>query len=155
VLSSYQKADIIPTATGAPVGLALRAAHYAFRQALQEVLPAGLSLPLAGVLVQLEQEDGLSAAELARREAVTAQTMTQLVGRLLDLGLVERRRHSTHGRILTIHLTRKGHRAVDTCMSIAGEIENRILDGFTAAERRGLLLALQRCTRSAVSQTAC
>ncbi len=139
-------------AARAPVGLALRAAHYAFRQALQDRLPAGLSLPLAGVLVRLEEEDGLSSAELARRELVTAQTMTQLVGRLLDLGLVERRRHNTHGRILTVHLTRSGHRTVDRCMSIAADIENRMLDGFSTAERRSLLAALQRCTRAA--QTA-
>src|SRR5258707_7752359 len=103
----------MPIAARAPVGMALRAAFFAFRQAVQEGLPAGLSLPLAGVLLRLDEEDGLSAAELARREMVTAQTMNQLVARLLDLGLVERRRHHTHGRILTIHLTRKGSRTLD------------------------------------------
>jgi DNA-binding MarR family transcriptional regulator len=154
LLSSYQKADIMPTAARASVGRALRVAHYAFRQAFQDELPAGLSLPLAGVLLRLEEEDGLSGAELARRETVTPQTMNQLVARLLDLGLVERRRHQTHGRILTLHLTRAGRRALERCMAIAADIEDRILDGFSAAERRALLAALHRCTQAATSFTA-
>jgi DNA-binding MarR family transcriptional regulator len=138
-------------AARAPVGLALRAAHYAFRQALQEQLPVGLSLPLAGVLIRVDEEGGLSAAELARREGVTAQTMNQLVMRLLELGLVERRHHRTHGRILTIHLTRAGRRTLDRCTASAADIEDRMLHGFSRAERRGLLAALQRCARSAAA----
>jgi DNA-binding MarR family transcriptional regulator len=138
----------MPIADRAPVGLALRTASYAFRRALQEQLPAGLSLPLVAVLARLDEEDGLSGAELARRELVTAQTMNQLVVRLLDLGLVERRRHQTHGRILTIHVTRAGQRTLDRCAAIAGRIEERMLVGFSTAERRRLLASLQRCAET-------
>ena len=103
------------------VGLALRRALYTFRQALElELRPMQLSLPLAGILVSLGQEDGLSGAELARRETVSAQTMNQLVARLVRRGLVERRPHPTHGRILTLHVTGAGRPQNRTGRCITG-----------------------------------
>src|ERR1700736_3445359 len=104
----------------ATVGIALRRAHYTFRQVLEVGLrPLNLSLPLAGILFALAQEDGLSGAELARRETVTAQTMNQLVTRLVERGLVERRPHATHGRILTLHLTDAGRQTLADGQAVA------------------------------------
>lgn len=130
----------------APVGIALRRALYTFRQVLEaELRPLNLSLPLAGILFSLGQEDGLSGAELARRETVTAQTMNQLVAGLVGRGLVERRRHETHGRILTVHLTSAGRRAFDDAMAVAAAAERRMLRGFSAHERDRLRGDLERC----------
>ena len=128
------------------LGLALRRAQYVFRQALEsELRPLQLSLPLASLLFGLSLEDGLSSAELARREAVTAQTMNQTVAGAVERGLVERRRHSTHGRILTLHLTRTGRRALTQALELGAGVEARMLAGFTAPDRRRLLRDLERC----------
>jgi DNA-binding MarR family transcriptional regulator len=130
----------------ATVGIALRRALYTFRQVLEAGLrPLNLSLPLAGVLFSLGQEDGLSGAELARRETVTAQTMNQLVARLVERGLVERRRHHTHGRILTLHLTGSGRRALGDALAVAATAEQRMLRGFSRRERDRLRGDLERC----------
>lgn len=43
---------------------------------------------------------------------MTAQTMNQLVASLVERGLVERRRHHTRGRILTLDLTGAGEAAL-------------------------------------------
>jgi DNA-binding MarR family transcriptional regulator len=67
---------------------------------------------------------------VARRETVTAQTMNQLVARLAERGLVERRGHETHGRILTIHLTEAGRRALADALAVAAVEEERMLRGF-------------------------
>jgi DNA-binding MarR family transcriptional regulator len=130
----------------ATAGVLLRRALYSFRQVLEaELRPMPLSLPLMGILLSLSQEDGLSGAELARREMVTAQTMTQLVARLVERGLAERRRHRTHGRILTIHLTGAGREALAEGLASASAVEQRMLRGFSPTERNRLRRDLERC----------
>jgi DNA-binding MarR family transcriptional regulator len=132
--------------TAPRLGLALRRAQYAFRQALEsELRPLQISLPLASLLLALSLEDGLSSAALARREAVTAQTMNQTVGGAVERGLVERRPHSTHGRILTLHLTRTGRRALARALELGAGVEARMLADFTVPDRRRLLRDLERC----------
>lgn len=137
----------MPTTHRSPdVGLALRRAHYAFRFALEAKLrPLQLSLSQASLLFTLFQEDGLSSAEIARREGVTAQTMNQVVAGAVERGLVERRPHSSHGRIITLHITRAGKRAMTQALHLGGGLEARMLEGFTAVDRRRLLRDLERC----------
>ena len=134
------------TRRGPAVGLALRRAHYAFRFALEaELRPLQLSLSQASLLFNLFEDDGLSSAEIARREGVTAQTMNQVVAGAVERGLIERRPHSSHGRIITLHLTRAGRRAMAQALHLAEGLEAHMLDGFTAADRRRLLRDLERC----------
>jgi DNA-binding MarR family transcriptional regulator len=138
-----------PKQAQATVGIALRRALFTFRQALQcQLRPLNLSLAHTGILLALEQEDGLSGAELARRETVTAQTMNQLVARLVERGLVERRRHATHGRILTLHLTDAGHQTLADGQARAAAVERCMLGGFSPAERQRLLRDLERCVQA-------
>jgi DNA-binding MarR family transcriptional regulator len=135
--------------TETTVGIALRRALYTFRQVLEaDLRPTHLSLPLAGILFSLGREDGLSSAELARRETVTAQTMNQLVTRMVKRGLVERRRHASHGRILTLHLTDDGRRALEETLGRAAAAERRMLAGFSASERDRLVRDLNRCVEA-------
>jgi DNA-binding MarR family transcriptional regulator len=130
----------------ATVGIALRRALFTFRQTLQcQLRPLNLSLAHTGILLALEQEDGLSGAELARRETVTAQTMNQLVARLVERGLVERRPHATHGRILTLHLTDAGRQTLAHGQAMAAAVERSMLNGFSPDERQRLLRDLERC----------
>src|ERR1700676_3709657 len=143
----------MPPPEQAAVGIALRRALFTFRQALQwELRPINLSLAHTGILLALEQEDGLSGAELARRETVTAQTMNQLIARLVERGLVERRRHATHGRILTLHITDAGRQTLADGQALAAAVERCMLSGFSSGERQRLLRDLERCTEALASQ---
>jgi DNA-binding MarR family transcriptional regulator len=124
----------------------LRQTLQSFRAAVDaELTVVGMSLPLANVLIDLVEEDGISAAELSRRVSVTAQTMTHLVSSLIDRRLIERRRHESHGRILTVHLTPAGRRVVAQCITVTTSVERRMTRGFSAAERQRLLADLRRC----------
>ena len=127
----------------------MRSVNNAFRLAVQDELrELALSLPLASVLVDLGEEDGLSSAELARRETVTAQTMNQLVFSLVARGLVERRPHKTHGRILTLHLTPGGRQMLDRGLALGNRVEHEMLRDFSPDERRRLLDDLNRCAKA-------
>jgi DNA-binding MarR family transcriptional regulator len=49
--------------------------------------------------------------------------MNVILGRLEAAGLVERRPHPEHGRILLAELTSAGHAVVDQCLSRADAVE--------------------------------
>jgi DNA-binding MarR family transcriptional regulator len=66
-----------------------------------------VTAPQYAALSVLAEEPGLSNAALARRSFVTPQTMNQIMVRLEAAGLVERRAHPEHGRVLQAYLTKR------------------------------------------------
>jgi DNA-binding MarR family transcriptional regulator len=124
----------------------LRRVQAALRARLDEVLgPRGLTTPQYAVLSALEQESGISNAELARRAFVTPQTMIRIVGTLEAQGLVARHPHPSHGRIRPASLTSRGARLVAGCHAEVAETEQRMLADLTPEARRQLLDLLVTC----------
>lgn len=105
----------------------------------------GLSAAQYAALAALEEEPGLSSAELARRSFVTAQTMHGLVGGLERADLVERRAHPTHGRVLETTLTEEGLRLLAEAHARVQAVEAQMADGLRDEERAQLLELLRRC----------
>src|SRR5919205_1577025 len=92
-------------------GYLLRQAWHAFRAAMETALrPYGLSGAQYGVLSVLARDPGMSGADLARACNTTPQAMNGVLATLERGGLVERRPHPTHGRILQVTLTPEGER---------------------------------------------
>jgi DNA-binding MarR family transcriptional regulator len=60
------------------------------------------------VLSLLEDDPGLSSAQLARLMLVTPQSMSESLALLLDAGLVERRAEPSPGRSVALDLTAAG-----------------------------------------------
>jgi len=63
-----------------------------------------MSFPHSVVLMSLQENPGLSGAQLARRNSVTAQTMNGLLMPLETKGLIERRPDPENARILKCYL---------------------------------------------------
>ena len=113
----------------------------------EAVEPVGLSLPAYTALSVLRIHDGLSNAQLARRSLVTPQSMTEALGRLVDLGYVRRRPDPDHGRILRAELTAAGRRALERCDRAVDAVERELVDGLSAddvAALRAMLLHFGR-----------
>src|ERR671932_1014693 len=92
-------------------GYLLRQAWHAFRGAMDAALRAhGLTGSQYAVLSVLARDPGLSGADLARACNTTPQAMNGVLATLRRAGLVERRPHPTHGRILQVTLTPEGER---------------------------------------------
>jgi DNA-binding MarR family transcriptional regulator len=109
------------------IGYLLVQAHHAFASAMDAALrPSGLSRAQFGTLSVVVRQPGLSAADLARAVMVTPQAINLLVTALERDGLVERRPHPTHGRILEIHPTKLGVRRLDAAYPAVIELEDRI-----------------------------
>jgi DNA-binding MarR family transcriptional regulator len=114
------------------LGYLLVQAHHAFATAMDDALrEAKLSRPQFGTLSVVVAEPGLSSADLARAVMVTPQAVNLLVTGLEQEGLVERRAHPTHGRILQIYPTEEGERRVRATYPIVTDLEDRIAEGLS------------------------
>ena len=130
----------------------LRRTYQAIRGSLDsELAPTGLTTPQYVVLALLEQEGELSSSALARQSLVTAQTMDVLVKGLEGCGLVARRRHPGHGRILLVGLTPSGRAALARGRELALDLEAKVL-GALPPDERGQLIDHLRTVEEATSQ---
>jgi len=118
------------------------ALHTAMTAALRE---HGATLPQYAVLTALDEEPGLSNADLARRAFVTPQTMNQVLRELEQRHWVTRHAHPGHGRILQADLTHDGRQALRACHQAADAVEERMLAKLGPAGRRQLATALATC----------
>ena len=128
-----------------PFGYQLRRAQYAYRLALERALePTGVTAPQFAVLALLQATPGLSNAELARQSLITPQTMHVILGRLQAAGLVARRAHPGHGRILLADLTPAGQAVLSECLIRAAAVEACLLEPLDPDQQPVLLDALAR-----------
>jgi DNA-binding MarR family transcriptional regulator len=70
--------------------------------------PLGLTYPQYLVLMVLWERDGMAVKQLGERLALDSGTLTPLLKRLEQQGLVERRRGEDDERVVRIHLTADG-----------------------------------------------
>ena len=98
----------------------------------------GLHVGQEMVLIELWQSDGLRGGELACRLGVEPPTVTKMLRRLENLGLVERRPDPADARSFRVYLTEKG-RGLEDPVSLCWErAERRTLAGLDPSERREL-----------------
>jgi DNA-binding MarR family transcriptional regulator len=118
------------------------ALHAAMAAALHE---HGPTLSQYAVLAALDEEPGLSNADLARRAFVTPQTMNQVLRELEQRQWVTRHPHPGHGRILQADLTPAGRQTLRACHQAVDAVEERMLAKLTPADRQQLAAALRTC----------
>jgi DNA-binding MarR family transcriptional regulator len=131
---------------GGRVGYELKRAQHALRLEMDGALRGvGLTTPQYAALSVLEDEEGISGALLARRCFVTPQTMNGILVNLEKAGLLERRAHPEHGRVLQAYLTGDGEGMLSRAHALVEAVEGRMLEDLTEGERDRLLAALGRC----------
>ena len=104
-----------------------------------------LTAPQYVALTTLEEDPGLSNAEMARLCFVTPQTMLRIIENLEKARLVARSPHPTHGRVRQIELTSRGRKLVAECHPRVLDMEDRLVSGLTRPERKQLFELLQKC----------
>ena len=131
------------------IGWLLKRAQGALNTAMGAALAdAGVTLSEYAVLVALDEQPGLSNADLARRAFVTPQTMNQVLRELETRGLVARRPHAVHGRVLQAHLTAEGARVLAGCGAAVDAVEERMLAGLSPADRQRVADVLRQFTEA-------
>lgn len=98
-----------------------------------------------GALAQLGLVDpkALSAATMAERNGITAQSTSTAIAGLLDRGLVRREPHPTHGRILEVRITPAGAELLARAHAATGKAEDRALASLDEGQQRVLRGALR------------
>jgi DNA-binding MarR family transcriptional regulator len=91
-----------------------------------------LTLPSSGLLAYIDNEPGITVAEMSRRIPKTQQAISQVAARLEKLGYLERRLGP--GRGVGLHATAAGHEMADQARRREAEIETR-MSGLLGRER--------------------
>jgi MarR family transcriptional regulator, transcriptional regulator for hemolysin len=127
-----------------------RASHTRIAAALESV---GLTPALFALLNVLGAREGAMQQQLGSAMGVDPSTMVALIDELEATGLAKRRPHPTDRRARTVALTPKGRRVLERARRMAMQVEDEVLHGLTAAERRELLTLLRRALDSAPPQS--
>lgn len=98
----------------------------------------GITPAQQGALAVLSDHDGITAAELARRCAVTPQTMNSTLGRLDKRGLIERRPHPMHGTLIEIRLTRQGRELFERADARVDDLDATLAADLSPAQLESL-----------------
>jgi DNA-binding MarR family transcriptional regulator len=107
----------------------------------------GLTTLQYTTLSVLRARSGLSNAQLARRSLMTPQSMSEVLARLEQKGLIRRDPHPDHGRVIQVELTPAGHEALVICDRVVDEIEATMLAQLDQSEREQLAAWLAGCIR--------
>ena len=118
-----------------------------------EVLAAiGLTPPLFALLNVLGAREGAIQQHLSTDMGIDPSAMVTLIDKLEDAGLAERRRRPGDRRAWEVAITPKGRRTLERAKRVAAEVEDEVLAGLSAAERRQLLALLRRALASSPPQ---
>lgn len=114
-----------------------------FNEALDEL---GLRGGQEFVLAQLAETDGCSQSYLAEALSVKPPTITKIVRKLEDSGLIERCQDPDDARVQQVFLTEEGKDMIEPIEACWNRGEEVLLDGFTTEERlllRRMLIQIQ------------
>ena len=126
-----------------------RASHTRLATALESV---GLTTALFGLLNFLGAREGAIQQEIGAAMGIDPSTMVSLIDQLESAGLAKRRPHPTDRRARAIAITPKGRRLLERARRMANQVDDEVLQGLSAAERRELLKLLRRALSSAPPQ---
>lgn len=123
------------------VGYRLKRVSAALRSAMDKALREhGLTVPQYSCLELLDEQPGLSNADLARGTFVTRQSANVVLRGLKDAGLITRPASAEHGRALPVHLTPAGQERLRAARGAVYAIEQRMI-GDVPPDRLAALLA--------------
>lgn len=127
---------------------AQRSWAYAFNEALkvccQEHCKPPVTPPQWGVLSALLEEDGLTIGGLSQKRALDPPTMTGIVKRLEQVGLVERVHDREDRRVVRVFLTREGHELMEFLPDAVVAFSQAALQGISAEKQQELCLLMQQ-----------
>jgi DNA-binding MarR family transcriptional regulator len=125
------------------LGVLLKRAEQAMLKSKNAALkPIGLTLAQYVALSELEAQQGITAATLARACFVSPQAMMILLKTMEQQGLIARRAHPRHPNVLELNVTQVGREALHTGRSRMTPLEKRVSNAFTDRELKSFRASL-------------
>lgn len=126
-----------------------RASHTRTAEALGSI---GLTPALFALLNVLGAREGAIQQQLSSDMGIDPSAMVKLIDELERAGLAERRRRPGDRRAWEVVITPNGRRALERARRFVVQVEDEVLGGLSAADRRELLTLLRRALVSAPAQ---
>ena len=115
----------------------IMAEHSMFQKELLAKLKySGLTIGQPKVLDYLKDHDGTSQKDIARGCHIEPGTLTTLLNRMEESGLVERRMMNGNRRSLYVFLTDKGKEQLELVTAAFSEMEAEAFRGLSETERK-------------------
>jgi DNA-binding MarR family transcriptional regulator len=128
----------------------VRHAWLSMRTVVAEALAEhGLSVAQFATLLKLDEEPGMTVADVARTMSSARQSANQLLAGLERSGLVERRPHPRDRRAQQTFLTVGGRERLHAAIPAVRAVEASLEQGFSAGEREVARAWLQRMAGAA------
>lgn len=128
---------------------AQRCVAYAFADVLRATcMEQGKSYvvtpPQWGALALLYGSNGMTVGTISQRRAIDPPTVTGIIKRLEQNGLVERRNDREDRRVVKVYLTTEGENILCILTPAVEAFNHHMLQGLSEAERKTFLENLQR-----------
>jgi DNA-binding MarR family transcriptional regulator len=128
-----------------------RASHTRTADALTSL---GLTPALFAVLNVLGAREGTIQQQLSSEMGIDPSAMVKLINEIEGAGLADRRRRPNDRRAWEVTITPKGRRTLQRARRLVSQVEDEVLGGLTATDRRQLLTLLRRALAAAPPQPA-
>jgi len=137
-------------ATAVAVAVSLREAINRVNRRLRQTRPVGdLTIAQISALQSLDAAGALTPRELAEAERVQPPTMTRIIARLDERGLIARTPHPTDGRQAILSASAEGRRLIEEYRRMRDEWLAQRLLKLTGEERDTLQRAAEILSRIA------
>jgi DNA-binding MarR family transcriptional regulator len=125
------------------LGTLLKRAEQAMLRSKNAALkPIGLTLGQYVALSELEAQQGITAATLARACFVSPQAMMILLKTMEQQGLMARRAHPRHTNVLELNITEVGLEALHAARARMAPLEKKISSTFSDKELKSFRASL-------------
>lgn len=104
------------------------------RRLLDQLKNTGLTIGQPKVLDYLKEHDGSSQKDIAKGCFLEAGSLTSILNRMEEKGLIERRMLNGNRRTLHVFLTERGKRSQDLVEGVFQGIETRAVCGISLEE---------------------
>lgn len=99
------------------------------------------------LMITAYQNPGATQSQIAAGSGIDRVTLTEILGRLVEKGWIERRRSASDGRAYTISLTARGLRVLRRVTPLVSAAQARLLEPLRTADQEALLRCLQTLIR--------
>jgi DNA-binding MarR family transcriptional regulator len=134
--------DQVAAATAAELFTAISAIRRAARRSTRQVWSQQPLPPAQSEVLRLAAaRPGLTVADAAQELRLASNTVSTLVGRLAEAGLLTREKSARDGRTVLLSATDRARRRLAEFRDLRAELAGRALEQMTAADRQVLAAA--------------
>lgn len=114
------------------------------KELLTRLRNTGLTIGQPKILDYLKDHDGAGQKDIAQGCHIEPGTLTTLLNRMEDIGLVERRMLNGNRRSLYVFLTEQGKKQMELVTGVFSEMEEEAFRGLSETERETLMRLMLR-----------